>query len=146
MNNTYKSKVGSLFIWLYLCVTTVLIAITILCRHEMWVLIIDTALTLVCMLMLTDMYLHTDYTINGDILHIRCGVLFSMRLPIKQITEISHNPSYPSSPALSMKRIGLKYGRNRWVYVSPRNEADFISKLKSVNPGITTTDKTGRRK
>ena len=63
-------------------ITNIINAITILCRHEMWVLIIDTALTLVCMLMLTDMYLNTDYTINGDILHIRCGVLFSMRLPI----------------------------------------------------------------
>jgi hypothetical protein len=34
-----------------------------------------------------------------------------------------------------MKR-GLKYGKRNWVYVSPKNQNEFISELKSINPEI----------
>ncbi|MDE6295733.1 MAG: PH domain-containing protein [Muribaculaceae bacterium] len=34
-----------------------------------------------------------------------------MTLPISKIIEISHKSTILSSPALSAKRIGIKYGR-----------------------------------
>ena len=90
-----------------------------------------------CIGLMLDILFHTDYTIKEDKLKIRCGVLFSMTLSIDRITEISHKPTILSSPALSMKRIGLRYGRTNWVYVSPKNQEDFISDLKSINPEIS---------
>ncbi|MDE6648554.1 MAG: PH domain-containing protein [Muribaculaceae bacterium] len=107
-----------------------------LCYESSWVLIIDIASMGICLIMIYDMLLHTDYTINGEKLHIRCGFLFQMDIHISKITEITHKSTILSSPALSAKRIGLKYGRTNWVYVSPKEQEEFIATLKSVNPEI----------
>ena len=40
-------------------------------------------------------------------------------------------------PALSAKRIGIRYGLKNWIYISPKDQEDFISDLKSINPLIT---------
>ena len=107
-----------------------------LCYKSTWILLIDVVFMGICLIMLFDMLLHTDYTVNGEKLHIRCGFLFRMDLPISKIIEITHKSTILSSPALSAKRIGLKYGKTNWVYVSPENQEDFISILKSINPDI----------
>lgn len=86
-----------------------------------------------------DMLLHTDYGINGEKLHIRCGFLFQMNLPIPKIIEITHKSTILSSPALSSERIGLRYGKTNWVYVSPENQEEFISALQLINPNIKIT-------
>ncbi len=88
------------------------------------------------LVMIYDILLHTDYTIKGERLIIRCGVLYHMNLSISQITEISHRSTILSSPALSSKRIGLKYGRKNWVYISPQNQEEFIETLLTINPLI----------
>ena len=59
-----------------------------------------------------------------------------MDIPISKITEITHKSTILSSPALSSKRIGLKYGKTNWVYISPKDQECFIASLKSVNPEI----------
>lgn len=107
-----------------------------LCYKSTWVLLIYITFMGVCLLMIYDMLLHTDYTINDAKLHIRCGILYRMDLPISKITDITHKSTILSSPALSAKRIGLKYGKTNWVYVSPKNQEDFISSLQSINPKI----------
>lgn len=107
-----------------------------LCYNSTWVLLIDTVLMGICLIMIYDILLHTDYTIHDEKLHIRCGLLFRMDLPISKIVEITHKSTILSSPALSAKRIGLKYGKTNWVYVSPNDQEEFISALKSINPKI----------
>ena len=136
MDKIYKSKVAKWYIWFCIIMTIAFIGSIYLCYESTWVLLIDTLLMGICIIMIYDMLLHTDYTINGEKLHIRCGMLFRMDLPISKITEITHKSTILSSPALSAKRIGLKYGRTNWVYVSPKNQEDFISSLKSINPEI----------
>lgn len=107
-----------------------------LCYDSTWVLLIDVVLLGFGVVMVFDMLLHTDYTFKDNILHIRCGVLFRLDLPVSKITEITHKSTNLSSPALSARRIGLKYGRSNWVYVSPADQEDFISTLRSLNPEI----------
>ena len=136
MEKTYKSKVAKWYIWFCVGMTIAFIGSIYLCYKSTWVLLIDVSLMGVCLLMIYDMLLHTDYTISDAKLHIRCGILFRMDLPISKITEITHKSTILSSPALSAKRIGLKYGKKNWVYVSPKNQEDFISSLKSINPKI----------
>ena len=136
MDKIYKSKVAKWYIWFCIIMTIAFIGSIYLCYESTWVLLIDTLLMGICIIMIYDMLLHTDYTINGEKLHIRCGMLFRLDLPISKITEIAHKSTILSSPALSAKRIGLKYGRTNWVYVSPKNQEDFISSLKSINPEI----------
>lgn len=136
MDKIYKTKVAKWYIWFCIIMTIAFIGSIYLCYESTWVLLIDTLLMGICIIMIYDMLLHTDYTINGEKLHIRCGMLFRLDLPISKITEITHKSTILSSPALSAKRIGLKYGRTNWVYVSPKNQEDFISSLKSINPEI----------
>ena len=136
MYKIYKSKVAKWYIWFCMGMTIAFIGSIYLCYKSTWVLLIDITFMGVCLLMIYDMLLHTDYTINDAKLHIRCGILFRMDLPISKITDITHKSTILSSPALSAKRIGLKYGKTNWVYVSPKNQEDFISSLQSINPKI----------
>ena len=136
MNKIYKSKVAKWYIWFCIIMTIAFIGTIYLCYKSTWVLLIDIASMGICLIMIYDMLLHTDYTINGEKLHIRCGFLFQMDISISKITEITHKSTILSSPALSAKRIGLKYGKTNWVYVSPKKQEECIAKLKSVNPEI----------
>ncbi|MBD5173665.1 MAG: PH domain-containing protein [Bacteroidales bacterium] len=136
MYKIYKSKVAKWYIWFCMGMTIAFIGSIYLCYKSTWVLLIYITFMGVCLLMIYDMLLHTDYTINDAKLHIRCGILYRMDLPISKITDITHKSTILSSPALSAKRIGLKYGKTNWVYVSPKNQEDFISSLQSINPKI----------
>ena len=136
MNKIYKSRVAKWYIWFCVGMTIAFIGSIYLCYKSTWVLLIDIVFMGICLITLFDMLLHTDYTVNGEKLHIRCGFLFRMDLPISKIIEITHKSTILSSPALSAKRIGIKYGKKNWVYVSPENQEEFISILKSINPDI----------
>ncbi len=137
MGKVYKSKVAKWYLCTCAGVVVAFVWSLFLCYYSTWVLLIDVVFMGMCIGLMLDMLFHTDYTIKEDKLKIRCGVLFNMTLSIDRITEISHNPTILSSPALSLERIGLRYGRTNWVYVSPKNQEDFISDLKSINPRIS---------
>ena len=111
MRKVYKSKVAKWYLW--------------------------TCIGVVAVSLMSDILFHTDYTIKGEKLYIRCGILFHMTLPINKISEIAHKSTVLSSPALSAKRIGIRYGLKNWIYISPKDQEDFISDLKSINPLIT---------
>ncbi|MDE6341080.1 MAG: PH domain-containing protein [Muribaculaceae bacterium] len=132
----YKSKVDKWYMWLCAGMTLAFIGSIYLCYTSSWILLIDIVCMGIALFMIFDMLLHTDYTIDGDKLHIRCGLLFRMDLPIYRIAEITHKSTILSSPALSAKRIGLKYGRANMVYVSPEDQKGFIAALKTINPEI----------
>lgn len=136
MNKVYKSKVAQWYLWFCIGMTIAFIGSIYLCYKSTWVLLIDIVLIGIALFMMYDMLLHTDYTIKGETLHIRCGILYRMDLPISKISEITHKSTILSSPALSAKRIGLKYGKKNWVYVSPKDPEGFISALTALNPAI----------
>lgn len=136
MKKVFKSKVAKWYLWFCIGMTIAFIVSIYLCYKSTWVLVIDVVLMGICLFMIYDMLLHTDYTLDGGRLHIRCGVLFRMDLPVSGITEITRKSTLLSSPALSAKRIGLRYGKRNWVYVSPKDLEEFISTLSSINPEI----------
>lgn len=136
MEKVYKSKVAKWYIWFCVGMTILFIGTIILCYHSTLILLIDVAFMGIGLFLIYDMLMHTDYTIKGEKLHIRCGFLFQMAIPISKISEITRKSTMFSSPALSAKRIGLKYGKTNWVYVSPINQEDFISDLKFINNTI----------
>lgn len=141
MKKVFKSKVAKWYLWFCVGMTLAFIVSIYLCYKSTWVLLIDVVLMGICLFMIYDMLLHTDYTLDGGRLHIRCGVLFRMDLPVSGITEITLKSTLLSSPALSAKRIGLRYGKRNWVYVSPKDQEEFISTLSSINPEIKVGDK-----
>ncbi len=137
MNKVFKSKVARWYIWFCILMTLAFLGTLYLCYKSTWVLLIDIIFIGIGLLLMYDMLFHTDYTITGDKLYIRCGILYRMTLPISKITEITHKSTILSSPALSARRIGLRYGKKSWVYISPQHQEDFIATLQSLNPSIT---------
>lgn len=115
---------------------TAFVVSLLLCYRFVLILLVDVVFVGFGLWLMLDMLFHTDYTIRGNVLHIRCGFLYRMTLPISKIKEITLRTTILSSPALSAKRIGLRYGRRSTVYISPQNQDDFIADLKSVNPEI----------
>lgn len=137
MYKVYKSRVDKWHLWTCIGSTVAFIGFMFLCYKEPWVLLINILFMGICLCGLFDIIKHTDYTIKDDKLYIRCGVLFHLTLPISKIAEISHKSTILSSPSLSAKRIGLRYGRKNWCHVSPENQEDFIANIISINPDIT---------
>lgn len=137
MIKVYKSKVAKWYLWTCIGMVPAFLGSLYLCYKSTWILLINVVFVGLAVALMFDMLFHTDYTIKGDDLYIRCGILFRMKLPIGKIIEISPKSTNLSSPALSTKRICLKYGPKNSVYISPEDQTNFISDLKSINPKIT---------
>ncbi|HUJ15748.1 MAG TPA: PH domain-containing protein [Thermoanaerobaculia bacterium] len=81
------------------------------------------------------MFRSTYYVIEGDTLLIRSGIV-RWRIAIREIRSVTPTRSAISSPALSLDRLRIDYGRKR-ILISPANRDRFIEMLRSVNPRIT---------
>lgn len=136
MEKVYKSKVAVLYLCACIAMGAAFAVSLLLCYKFVLILLVDVFFVGFGLWLMLDMLFHTDYTIRGNVLHIRCGFLYRMTLPISKIKEITLRTTILSSPALSAKRIGLRYGRRSTVYISPQNQKDFIADLKSINPEI----------
>jgi hypothetical protein len=77
----------------------------------------------------------TYYAIEGDTLLIRSGFI-RWRVPIREIRSIQPTRSLLSSPALSLDRLRIDYGRTP-IMISPEEKQRFIETLRAVNPAIT---------
>jgi PH (Pleckstrin Homology) domain-containing protein len=77
----------------------------------------------------------TYYVIEGDTLTIRSSFI-TWRVPIREIRSISPSGSAISSPALSLDRLRIEYGRKS-ILVSPEDRERFVAMLRSVNPAIS---------
>ena len=72
------------------------------------------------------------YTLAGDHLHIRCG-LIRQRIAYRDITGIAPSRSILSAPALSLQRVKVSYRRGRgqgFQLVSPRERERFMQTLR----------------
>ena len=132
----YKSRIDKSVIILFVVAIAVFLGAMLVSYDIVWSLVINSLLIVAITWLLVDMLIHTDYTISNRRLIIRCGVLYRMTLPIDNITSISLKSSLVSSPALSLTRIELRYGKHNRVYISPQNQDSFISDLMTVNPQI----------
>ena len=70
----------------------------------------------------------THYTVTERELAIKSGP-FKWRIERASIQYVTPSSSALSSPALSLKRLDIRYGEGRSVLVSPANQGDFISAL-----------------
>ena len=71
----------------------------------------------------------TRYIVGAAELRIVSGP-FRWRVPLRDIRAVTptHNPL--SSPALSLDRLRIEYGRRKWIMVSPRDREAFVSELR----------------
>jgi predicted outer membrane lipoprotein len=76
----------------------------------------------------------TKYVIDDGVLHIRSGP-FAWHIPVASITSITPTTSPASSPALSLQRLRLEYGKGRVVLVSPADPQAFIAAIQERRKG-----------
>ncbi len=86
-----------------------------------------------------------EYVISADgYLNIRVGFLSSTSIDIREIKSVAKTRSWLSSPAPSLDRIMIKYGRSGSLIISPKNKAEFARDLKKINPEIDNQLDIGR--
>ena len=75
----------------------------------------------------------THYTVDGNTLRIVCGP-FRWKIPIDRIESVEPSRNSLSSPALSLDRLKIRYGKRKTILVSPADKRGFIRAL-GVEPG-----------
>jgi hypothetical protein len=65
------------------------------------------------------------YTVDKETLRIAAGP-FRWRIPLEQIVSVERSASPLSSPAGSLDRLLIRYGRNRRIMVSPADRRGFL--------------------
>lgn len=84
---------------------------------------------------------NTHYTITGQELIIKSGLLYHRTIDIGSIRKLSKSDSVQSSPAASFDRIEIAFNKSDEVLISPENRADFVKRLIEINPAITLDSK-----
>lgn len=75
--------------------------------------------------LLASLLLRTYYTVDKGILRIVSGP-FRWTIGIDQIGSVTQSRSPWSSPALSLDRLLIRYGRGRRIMVSPADKHGFL--------------------
>jgi len=76
----------------------------------------------------------THYTVDRGVLKVVSGP-FRWKVPIDQITTVEATKSPLSSPALSLDRMRIRYGKRRRIMISPADKAGF---LKAIGHELST--------
>ncbi len=127
----YTSKIGpELVVPLSLILATVA---GIMIIAKLWIgLILVMAASLFCI----HMFLTTFYRVVGHTLEISCGFLFNITIDIHDIKTIGETRNPISSPAASIDRLDIGYGKKDHVLISPKDKQGFIKELLGINPAI----------
>ncbi len=85
-----------------------------------------------------------SYEVNEKILLVKTFFWFKKEIPIGSITGIVETYNPISSPAASLDRLEILYGKYKSVIISPRDKMGFIRHLKSISPEITVKMRKGK--
>jgi hypothetical protein len=78
----------------------------------------------------------TYYEIKGEQL-IVVGGPFRWKIEIMSISSIRKTRNPLSSPALSIKRLEIRYGKWNIILISPQHEQQFCQLIQKINPKVT---------
>lgn len=71
-----------------------------------------------------------SYSIEGNILKIKCGFLINKSFEISCITKITETNNPISAPTASLDRLVIAFDNYDSVVISPKQKYDFIDQLK----------------
>ena len=72
--------------------------------------------------------LGTHYTVDRGYVRIVSGP-FRWKVAIDDITSVSRTRNPLSSPALSLDRLSIRYGKRRRIMISPADQAGFLEAI-----------------
>lgn len=96
---------------------------------------------LIVMIITIAFILHAFFSIHywindAEELRIKAGFMNNLSIPISAITKIQKTSSWLASPAASLDRIEILYGKWNSVVISPKDKKGLIAALQSINPKI----------
>ena len=80
------------------------------------------------MVLIGSLLIGTHYTVDGNMLRVVSGP-FRWKVPIDQIRSVQATRNPLSSPALSLDRLRIEYGKRRRIMVSPADKAGFLKAI-----------------
>lgn len=93
---------------------------------------VETTVTLLACIaglaLIVWLLLGTVYTVDRGVLIVRAGP-FRWKVPLDEITTVESTRSPLSSPALSLDRLRIRYGKNRRIMISPADKAGFLKAI-----------------
>ena len=129
----FKAKVSW---WIFLPIYALFLYFAILgIIDEKWSIVLIMAITAVIFLNLT---LFTRYIVTlKDELFIQIGWFGGYKILISDILSIEKTRIALASPAPSLDRIQINYGKYSSVIISPADKLAFIKFLREINPNIS---------
>lgn len=136
MRKKYPSKVSyGLLIFMFLVLYGPLIPVLIHEEFNGKVIGLIGFLTLVFAFIL-HLFFGTHYTIEQEVLKIKCGFFSYEPIAIMDIKELAASRNWMASPAPSLDRIAITYGTFNEVLISPKDLSLFVADLTAINPKI----------
>jgi len=80
-------------------------------------------------LLLFSIFARTHYTVADGDLRIVSGP-FGWTIALSEITSIEPSRNLLSSPALSIDRLKVSYGKRKFVLISPADKAGFLAAVE----------------
>ena len=120
---TYKTRISVLLVLIIL-----LIAIMPLFLPPKEDIIFVIAFPILILVLLASI-VNIKYVIDGDTLKIYTFFWMHNDIDIKSIRKMEPSRCILSSPAASLKRLAIHYNKYDVVYISPRNQEDFINEI-----------------
>jgi hypothetical protein len=126
----FKSKVDRWLLYLLIAVMVFEVIVMSIVATQLpdpreSIFLIVAALAIVALL--GSMLIGTHYTVDGKVLRIACGP-FRWKVPIDAIDSVEATRNPLSSPALSLDRLDIRYGKRR-IMVSPADKAGFLKAI-----------------
>lgn len=72
------------------------------------------------------------YVIDGCMLEVNCCGLSREKYDLRNLTEMKPTHSILSAPAASLDRLELRFGKRRFVIVSPYKKNEFVKHIKTI--------------
>ncbi len=118
----YSTKVD---LWIPLLFGVILLGVVaaVLASGEPWIVLLMVAVWT----LLGFLILPCEYTLEEERLVVRSGV-FKSRIPYRDIQRVFPTRNPLSSPAWSLDRIAIVYGKT-CVMVSPKDKVGFVTEL-----------------
>lgn len=127
----FRSKISiGLALFIFSIPTAILLFFIV---QKMW---LGGVLLLPVFILILNLYFRTWYKVSDGKLHIRSGMFFDLTLYIESVTHITKTGNIMASPALSLDRLEVKYGKSSMVLISPVDRDRFIKNLLEYNPNI----------
>lgn len=131
MEKKYKSKIGPELALLLGIVIGVSIVLNLI-SHRWFVFFISVGV----LGFITHAFLTTSYTIDGNMLIVKSGLMTNRKFGIDTITKIVESNTMQNGPASSLDRLELYYTKYDCVVVSPKDKPGFIESMLDANPHI----------